>query len=156
VLCIWWTLRVLSRLSERSLLAGRITTTPGAHHSRRRALAAVSLASVGTALAVLGAVGVIDRTAAFFGCGAALLMAALFTAAHVFNRPPRSSVTGDSTLPLWRVGLRNAAEHPGRSLFAIGVIASATFIVIDSRPPDLETIRRALMQRLNEEFQKTP
>jgi hypothetical protein len=31
---------------------------------------------------------------------------------------------------LWRVGLRNAAEHPGRSLFAIGVIASATFIVI--------------------------
>jgi len=130
VLCIWWTLRMLSRLSERSLLAGRITTTPGAPRSRRRALAALSLAIVGAALAALGAGGVIDRTAAFFSCGAALLMAALFTAAHVFNRPPRSSVTGDRTLPLWRVGLRNAAEHPGRSLFAIGVIASASFIVI--------------------------
>jgi putative ABC transport system permease protein len=121
---------VLSRLSERSLLAGRITRPPGASRSRRRALAAVSLAIAGAALAGLGASGAIDRTAAFFSCGAALLMAALFTAAHVFNRPPHTSLSGDRALPLWRVGFRNAAEHPGRSLFAIGVIASATFIVI--------------------------
>jgi hypothetical protein len=31
---------------------------------------------------------------------------------------------------VWRIGLRNASERPGRSILAIGVIASATFIVI--------------------------
>src|SRR5207247_7572841 len=41
-----------------------------------------------------------------------------------------TSLHGSGWKTVWRVGLRNAADRPGRSVLAIGVIASATFILI--------------------------
>jgi hypothetical protein len=74
--------------------------------------------------------GALDRTAAFFGAGTSLLIACLSGVAFTLRRPPRSSLDGHGWWPVWRIGLRNASDRPGRSILAIGVIASATFIVI--------------------------
>jgi ABC-type lipoprotein release transport system permease subunit len=127
---IWWTLRGLSRLSERKLLAGQIAPPAPVRIATTSAWAAIAFALLGAALAALAFAGAIDRTGAFFGAGSALLVASLSAAAYTLRRPPRSAVGGRGWRPLWRVGLRNAADRPGRSVLAIGVIASATFILI--------------------------
>jgi hypothetical protein len=128
--CIWWTLRGLSRLSERSLLAGRIAPPAAARVATKAAYTAIVFGLLGAALAALAFAGAVDRTGAFFGSGTALLVACLSAATYTLRRPPRSIVAGNGWRALWRVGLRNAADRPGRSVLAIGVIASATFILI--------------------------
>src|SRR5207245_1415601 len=108
-ICIWWTLRGLSRLSERNLLAGQIAAPAPATMATTSARAAIVCGLLGVALAALGFWGAIDRTGAFFGAGTALLAACLSAAAHTLRRPPRSAMAGSGWRPLWRVGLRNAA-----------------------------------------------
>ena len=160
IVCIWWTLRVLSRVSERALLAGALapSTTEDAalyrsrggerhHHHRHawkslgrrarrllrwsdRVAPVVVFVLVGAILLALSFAGAIDRAGGFFGAGSSLLVAGLCGAALRLRRPRQSSLRGSGWKPLWMVGLRNAADRPGRSVLAIGVIASATFIVI--------------------------
>jgi hypothetical protein len=77
-----------------------------------------------------GAAGAIDRTGAFFGAGTSLLLASLGLAAFRLRRPSKMLISGHGWGAVSRLGLRNAAERPGRSVLAIGVIASATFILI--------------------------
>ena len=157
--CIWWTLRSLSRLSERSLLAGDVNgdrvggmSTPSRdrhtlprkarkHETRenkfkgldRRTtslIGAVGFGLLGAALTFLGLSRAIDNTGAFFGAGTSLLVACLCAVAVSLRKPPHSSLAGNGWRPVWRLGLRNAADRPGRSVLAIGVVASATFILI--------------------------
>jgi ABC-type lipoprotein release transport system permease subunit len=136
MLCIWWTLRGLSTITERSLLAGQLAvrlTVAEPFRSARAAppfRAAVVFAIVGLALMAASAAGAIDRTGAFFGAGSSLLIASLCVAAAVFRRPPRTIIDGHGWPAIGHLGLRNASERPGRSVLAIGVIASATFIII--------------------------
>jgi putative ABC transport system permease protein len=132
VACIWWTIRGLSRLSERSLLAGQLLgDVPGSRRSSMRSLAgAIGFAIAGVLLVASGLVGSVSREAAFFGAGMSLLVASLCAVALGLRRPPRSSLAGRGWLPVWRIGIRNAADRPGRSVLAIGVIASAAFILI--------------------------
>jgi len=150
VLCIWWTLRVMSRVSERALLAGALVhagpspvsvpdrSRRGGHYRARRRLSrAVTNRSAVFVFLLLGAVllalsfsGTIDRTGGFFGAGSSLLVASLCGVAFRLRRPQPSSLHGSGWKPVWSVGLRNAADRPGRSVLAIGVIASATFILI--------------------------
>jgi putative ABC transport system permease protein len=131
VVCIWWALRGLSRLSERDLLAGRVAA--GSFAARRRSavaiVSAIALAAAAAALVAGAAVHAIGEAQAFFGAGSALLAAGLFTAAVLLRRPPRS-IEGRSWPALLRIGLRNTTARPGRSVLAIAVIASAAFIVI--------------------------
>ena len=155
---IWWTLRGLGRQSERSLLAGNIArafaereqitinakTAEPAEETRapisQRALralrsnvvvaAAVGFAILGVAMISASAAGALDRTGAFFGAGTSLLVAWLCVATAWFRRPPRSVIGGHGWRAVARLGFRNAADRPGRSVLAIGVIASATFILI--------------------------
>ncbi len=132
VVCIWWTLRSLSRLSERSLLSGAGQPFPafvsgsgkGARYAR------FAFAVLGVALLGASAAGAIDGTAGFFGAGTSLLAAGLCAVTFRLRQPPRSSLDPRGRRPLWRIGLRNAAERPGRSVLAIGVIAAATFILV--------------------------
>jgi len=134
MVCIWWTLRHLSRFSERSLLAGsiRIEEQPMSGGKRSR----VWLVSAG--IAVLGAAGLLaasfanatDRAGAFFGAGTLLLVGSLCLLTDRLRRAGGHPITGTGPLPLARLGGRNTSERPGRSILAIAVIASATFILI--------------------------
>ncbi len=140
MVCIWWTLRGLARISERSLLAGSIVQ---AGQPRRRSAAGATPdlprrsaagAKAGGVLFALTAVGLIlgavakaiDRAGAFFGAGAAMLLACLCLITW------RLGAASGSVQPpsILRLGVRNTTERPGRSVLAIAVIASATFILI--------------------------
>jgi putative ABC transport system permease protein len=131
VVCIWWALRGLSRLSERDLLAGRVAggEAPTGRRSGSIVIAAFALAALALVLVTLGALKTIDAAGAFFGAGGAALIAGLCAIAVVLRRPPRT-VEGHGWPAVVRIGLRNATERPGRSVLAIAVIASAAFIVI--------------------------
>src|SRR4029453_10995491 len=72
----------------------------------------------------------VDRTAAFFGSGTLLLVACLCGVAIILRRPPRTALAGTGWRAVARIGLRNAGDRPGRSILAIGVIASATFLLV--------------------------
>ena len=130
--CIWWTLRGLAKISERNLLAGGIGAgAAGAAGGVRRAIVvAVAFSVLGIALMSASAVGAIDQTGGFFGAGTSILIACLCLAAAALRVPPRSLIRGRGWPAISRLGLRNAAHRPGRSVLAIGVIASAAFILI--------------------------
>jgi putative ABC transport system permease protein len=132
MVCIWWTLRRLSRLSERNLLAGNVAQPrvggPGTRHAA--SYAALGSTVVAIVLLAAGASGSMNRTAAFFGSGTLLLISCLSVVAIVLRRPPRSALDASGRWPIYRIGMRNAADRPGRSILAIGVIASATFLLV--------------------------
>jgi putative ABC transport system permease protein len=145
-LCIWWTLRGLSRLSERSLLAGSIapndeTSTPTA--SAGILYLGITLLVIAATLIAASILKAIDPAGAFFGAGAAVLVACLCLITRRLRRwlPPsggshtpsgggQGSQGGPSRLSIARLGLRSTTERPGRSVLAIAVIASAVFVLI--------------------------
>jgi hypothetical protein len=126
--CIWWTLRSLARISERSLLAGTIRADTGlARRSAGGAKAgALMSALLGCGLMAGAAMKVIPPAGAFFGAAAAILIACLC----VLHWRLAAAARGSSTPSIAGLGVRNATERPGRSVLAIAVIASATFILI--------------------------
>jgi len=145
--CIWWTLRGLARVSERSLLAGELKVAQpfraaptavgrpeGLRYERRSGrrafIAAIAFAVLGLAMMAASAAGALDRTGGFFGGGSSLLVAGLCVAAERLRRAPRTAFARQGWRGLGRLGLRNAADRPGRSVLVIAVIASATFMVI--------------------------
>jgi hypothetical protein len=131
--CLWWTLRSLSRVSERSLLSGMLAAdalTVAARRSRWPALCAIGGAVLGLALIAASAAHVVDKTGAFFGASASLLAASLGAAAVTLRRPGHRPIHGTGWWAMCRLGLRHAADRPGRSVLAIAVIAAATFILI--------------------------
>jgi ABC-type lipoprotein release transport system permease subunit len=142
VACIWWTLRGFSRISERALLAGTITgadVAGGSAKTRRApAVGAAIFGLLGAALMAASAVNLIDRAAAFFGAGSALLVAGLCVVTFNLRRPVHRSLDGHGWWAVTRLGLRNAADRPGRSVLVIAVIAAATFILIS-----VEAFRRS-------------
>ena len=132
--CIWATLRSLSTLSERRLLAGQLTPdvsrAAGAGAGRRYALAAGGFALLGAALLAATMGGLVGRTGAFFGAGSALLVACLLLFALRLRQPGRDIVAGRGLVPVTRLGARNTTHRPGRSVLAITVVASATFMLV--------------------------
>lgn len=132
--CIWWTLRGISRVSERSLLADRIVgdrLTPAGRPGRARPLlvAAMGCGVLGLALVAAAMAGLADRTRAFFGSGTALLVSSLFLIAWTLRRPTRVQLGGYGWWPVSRLGVRNAAYRPGRSVLLVAVMASASFVL---------------------------
>jgi putative ABC transport system permease protein len=133
--CVWWTLRSLSRLSARSLLAGKLAGDEvhmtGRHRGVRSPLVgAVGFGSLGAALMAAAAAGGIGRTGAFFGAGGSLLVSCLCLVAFKLRVPPRRPLGGQGWWSVSRLGLRNGAVRPGRSVLAIAVIAAASFVLI--------------------------
>ncbi len=131
--CIWWTLRSLARISERSLLAGQVSLDrdgqPATTRRRSPAILALALAAVGALLIGLGTAGTIGRTGAFFGAGGALLGAALAAIASRLQSPSASPLSGHGWWPLVRLGGRNASFRPSRSVLSIAVVSFAAFIL---------------------------
>jgi putative ABC transport system permease protein len=133
---VWWTLRSLERTSERTLLSGMLASDVVSTATNRRrwpAIGAVSFGGLAAALLAAGTAKILDQTAAFFGASACLLAASLCAVAIVLRRRARTMLRpleGGRAWRMWRLGLRHAAVRPGRSLLAIAVIASASFILI--------------------------
>src|SRR5262249_44873528 len=81
LVCIWWTLRRLGQISERSLLSGQLTGEGGVEGRpwSRGALAggATVLLVVGAGLVATSGAGMVNRTIGFFSAGSLLLLSAL-------------------------------------------------------------------------------
>ena len=104
---------------------------PGETGARTTMLAAAVVASCATAgFVALGMAGVIAPAGAFFGAGGTFLIAGLFACAYFYRTSSRGHVRGRGWWSVSRLGLRSTRYRPGRSVLSIGVVASATFILI--------------------------
>jgi ABC-type lipoprotein release transport system permease subunit len=136
VATIFWATRVLGRVAPKSLLAGETTSvpTPSESNSRRRWSSGIGLASAVGVVACL-ALGFLfsDHMAqalSFFGSGTFLLILILAELWAWMRRQRHQGMIARGPLALLRLGTRNAARHPVRSLLTIGLLASATFLVV--------------------------
>jgi ABC-type antimicrobial peptide transport system permease subunit len=127
---LWWATRSLSKLSPLSLLRGETLDAPALREKSGYAPAI-------TVLAILLAVATIffgfrassheQQAAMFFMSGAFLLTAAL-AATWVELRSLRRAV--DPQPSLWRLGIRNAGRQAVRSVLTVGLLASASFLIV--------------------------
>jgi putative ABC transport system permease protein len=127
------TLRGLSQSSPRSLLAGALETS-AVRSQRARSLVVVSSVSfVCAGLLLLASIfKAIPDAAGFFGAGFLLLISLLGAIAIYLRRTDRRLLSGQGWVPLVRLGARNTAYRPGRSLLCIALIAGATFIIVST------------------------
>lgn len=132
---IWWVVRVLGKVAPRALLAGQTTeeNDPGpARRSWWLPVITLVAALVGAALLVLGffVPGQEAQAGTFFGSGMMFLTAGLCLV-RLWMRLDRSGqIAGRGPGAVARLGIRNAARHPARSLLAIGLLASAAFLIV--------------------------
>jgi ABC-type lipoprotein release transport system permease subunit len=134
-LTIWLTIRSLLKADAQTLISGRDTDKQVARTSRGRrlpivaaivALLAVLIAAAGAAAGGQAAAG------GFVGGGMLLLIAMLMAMYARLSRPKRienqsESVRGYSVSVL---AARNASRHPLRSTLTIGLMATASFLII--------------------------
>jgi putative ABC transport system permease protein len=131
LLTLYWATRVLGNLTPRSLLSGETTQTQGVSDARLGwsrwlipvgVLGAIALAAIAKFLPSHEA-----QAGSFFGSGALMLtacLAAVWNGLKWFNR-------GSSPQPrLWRLALRNAGRHAVRSVLTVGLLASASFLIV--------------------------
>jgi len=142
-LAILWTVRRTRHVAPRQLLAGEMTQ-PGrrAGEGSRYARKAAWLTLVAAiAFGLLATVAEEMRAAAFFAAGA-MVLAACLTLVWVRLR---SGTTGPAVVAgrgnLLRIALRNAARNPGRSTLTIGLVASASFLIVAISAFRLDPVR---------------
>jgi hypothetical protein len=125
--CIWWTMRGLSRMTERSLLSGRLSgdvRVPAGRRTLRSPLAgAVVFGALGAVLMIGAASGGIDRTGAFFGAGSSLLVSCLSVIAFTLRVPVRRGLDGHG----WWSATRNQNVRRSNGAMTVGSI--------DASPP---------------------
>ncbi len=154
---VWWSLRQLKSVSTRELLVGQMQQALTAEGQRRRGRAAARVASTSAIVALLlvaaALVGLIPgseafsgfswQVVAFFIVGIALLTASLSFLAYRLDADTSSAVRGAGLIGMGRLGIRNAARHRQRSVLTVGLIASATFVIVavaaGRRNPAVET-----------------
>jgi hypothetical protein len=126
-------LRAVAKATPRALLSGRSLDVPASADARkpsRRRLIAMAFAVIGALLLGLGLVSQGAQTGAFFGAGASLLIASLLMlSAWLRDREPRT-LAGHGARAVARLGFRNAAFRPSRSVLSAALIASAAFIIV--------------------------
>ncbi len=128
----YYTLRQMRHLSARDLLAGRtvlhLPTSPGQRRKIGWALAGQLLLAA-LLIGVATQLGGEAQAGAFFGSGVFLLSAAL----TFIWRLLRGGSDSGATFGRWGLaGLaaRNAGRNPSRSTMTIGLVASASFLII--------------------------
>jgi ABC-type lipoprotein release transport system permease subunit len=132
---VLWVVWVLGRVSPRALLAGQTTDEgePGARPAspwlRRVAIAAVVVA-VGLLAMGFFVPGQEAQASTFFGSGMLFLTAGLLGMLLWMRRERHGLVEGAGPWSITRLGVRNAARHPVRSLLAMGLLASAAFLIV--------------------------
>ncbi len=127
---IWRTVRQLGRVPVRALLEGATTLDRSASGRKPQIYA---FASLGLAVALMAAGLAADTTASvglFFGSGALLLIAGLSFAALWFRREKKEKDAPFGVARIARIGIRNSARHPGRSLLCAALIGCACFVIV--------------------------
>ena len=123
LVAIAWTLRKLAPVTPRGLLAGEQKRP--AHPGKRAFWIGIVAGVLAFALIAAALLRALDQTAAFFGAGTLLLIAAISLQSAALNRRS-SAVIGGLTM----LALRNATYRPGRSILCIAQIACATFLIV--------------------------
>jgi putative ABC transport system permease protein len=133
VLCVLVSLRVVGRISPRSLLSAQSLDSSvhfGDRRARRNKIAAAAAGVAGLALLVVGFVRASAQAGAFFGAGAALLVAVLFWLAGWLRARDARAIVGRGPWAVARLGFRSAAFRPARSVLSAALVASAAFIIV--------------------------
>ena len=151
VCTVAWSVRVLGRVAPRALLQGQTTDSeiadcrlqiadlPGQsaicnlQSAIPRSLWVSGVALVGAAGCLAGGWFVRDheaRAGTFFGSGLLLLVAGLAGLTAWMRGSRHTTVRGHGTGAVGRLGIRNAARHPARSLLTTGLLASAAFLLV--------------------------
>jgi putative ABC transport system permease protein len=134
----------LGRVAPRALLAGQMSgegafvVAPPCAGGRERRRQYWSWATVGAALVggsvLLASCGRIEdhevRAMMFFGSGSLLLLAWMAGLSGWMRRRRYRPVEGHGLWNVARLGIRNAARHPGRSLLTAGLLAAAAFLLV--------------------------
>lgn len=133
VLCVVFSLRSVAKLAPRALLSAQsIGQEPAGDErigKRNRIIAIVFSVLVGVAL-VAGFVAPGAQAGAFFGAGAAALIASMFFLSSWLRSRLATVISGRGMRPALRLGFRSAAFRPGRSVLSAALIASAAFIIV--------------------------
>jgi ABC-type antimicrobial peptide transport system permease subunit len=139
MLAVWWGLRRLRNVTVRALLAG--ATEPAwtllSHRRRGRTVLFVCVASAVIALTLVagGLLNAIPNVEAFGGfswqvvaffLAGTLLLVAAFTGLSVWLGRERAATVGSAI----GLGVRNAERQRLRSVSTVGLIASATFVLV--------------------------
>jgi hypothetical protein len=135
LLTIAYVVRSLAKVPPRALLAGQTTgegelgIKPASAWPARIALASAGL---GVALLIAGPFvpGYEAQAGTFFGSGALFLTAGLLGVYAWMRRARHHLVEGAGWRSIARLGVRNAARHPARSLLTVGLLASAAFLLV--------------------------
>jgi len=128
---VWWGVRRLRGRRVLELLSGwrAISASSAGRRGGRAAviLFAAALVAAGALVALSVGTATIEPAGAFFGCGAALLLAGLSGCYLLLVGMLRGRGRSLSALLL---AVRNAAAHRGRSMLAVGLLGCATFVVV--------------------------
>ncbi len=134
--CVYWTLRRLAPASPRSLLTGTALTDAAQRRTSARArrpytlIVAVVSTVVALGLLLSTALAFVGQVAGFFGGGALLLVALLCYQSVWLRRRKRKLLGGGGWWSVARLGFRNVAHRPARSVLCVALIASAAFIIV--------------------------
>lgn len=133
VLCVLFSLRAVAKLSPRALLTAQALghePAGDARTARRNRIIGVTFAVLALAAIAAGFVFGEAQAAAFFGAGAASLVAAMFLLSAWLRSRPSTVIAGRGSGAVMRLGFRSAAYRPGRSVLSAALIASAVFIIV--------------------------
>jgi ABC-type lipoprotein release transport system permease subunit len=124
--------RALAKVPPRALLAGETTTAAGGFAGTPLLSRRIAAGALVAALACL-AVGAFAndheaKAGSFFGSGLFLLTALLAMLWWWMRRAAHGH--GRAMPGLLRLGVRNAARHPVRSVLTVGLLASACFLIV--------------------------
>jgi ABC-type lipoprotein release transport system permease subunit len=132
IICVAVSLRTVARLSPRALLTAQGLENAGgidAGRPRRNRRLALGFSVVAVTLIAVGFSGRI-QAGAFFGAGAALLVASLLGLASWLRNRDARLISGRGAWAVARLGFRSAAFRPARSVLSAALIASAAFIIV--------------------------
>jgi ABC-type lipoprotein release transport system permease subunit len=136
ILTIFWAVHVLGRVAPTSLLRGESVDAPlpgGTRRAGRWSRWILVGAAVGALACLCGGFTLNDQEAraSTFLLGGALFLTAGLAGIHRWMLTARpESIGGHGNRAVARLGVRNAARNPMRSLLTAGLLASATFLII--------------------------
>jgi hypothetical protein len=132
-ICVALSLRAVARMSPRALLTAQSVDPPATvddRRARRNRRLSLLLAGAGVLLLAVGFARPEAQAGAFFGAGAAFLVAALLYLAGWLRSRSARPIAGRGPIAVSRLGFRSAAFRPSRSVLSVALIAAAAFIIV--------------------------